>query len=108
MSKLPFITGSDSSQRSDATSVPAATQPAGSRPLLPPLASAPSHPQAQISVPLSRTSVAATASFEVRSPKRLQVQFERGIIQTPELLADIEVRLRVCACVRWGCGVRGA
>lgn len=47
--------------------------------------------QVQISVPLTRTAVSTTASFEVRSPKRLQVQFEKGTIKTPELLSDIEV-----------------
>eukprot|EP00879_Flechtneria_rotunda_P003494 GHRR01003724.1.p1 GENE.GHRR01003724.1~~GHRR01003724.1.p1 ORF type:complete len:318 (+),score=88.65 GHRR01003724.1:83-1036(+) len=44
-----------------------------------------------ISVPLSRTSFSTTASFEVRTPKRLQVRFEKGVIQTPELLADLNV-----------------
>jgi hypothetical protein len=44
-----------------------------------------------ISVPLSRTAFSTQASFEVRSPKRLQVRFEKGVIQTPELLADVEV-----------------
>ncbi len=47
--------------------------------------------QVQISVPLTRTSLATTASFEVRSPKRLQVKFEKGTIKTPQLLADVEI-----------------
>eukprot|EP00803_Ostreobium_quekettii_P004766 evm.model.scf_688.4 EVM.evm.TU.scf_688.4 scf_688:18360-22161(+) len=47
--------------------------------------------QIQISVPFSRTSFTTTASLEVRSPKRLQVKFEKGIISTPELLEDIEL-----------------
>ncbi|CAK0784351.1 hypothetical protein CVIRNUC_007555 [Coccomyxa viridis] len=45
----------------------------------------------QLTVPFSRTSFSTTASFEVRSPKRLQVRFERGTIATPELLQDIEL-----------------
>ncbi|GFH09991.1 astaxanthin vesicles associated protein [Haematococcus lacustris] len=31
------------------------------------------------------------ASFEVRSPKRLQLKLERGSIATPELLSDVEI-----------------
>ena len=42
-------------------------------------------------MPLSRTAVSTTASFEVRSPKRLAIQFERGAIATPELLSDISI-----------------
>jgi hypothetical protein len=34
-----------------------------------------------VSVPLSRTALTTTASFEVRSPKRLSVRFEKGAIQ---------------------------
>lgn len=45
----------------------------------------------QISVPLTRTAVSTTASFEVRSPKRLAVRFERGSIATPELLSEIAI-----------------
>ncbi len=47
--------------------------------------------QVAITVPLTSTSLSTTASFEVRSPKRLQVKFERGTIATPKLLADIEI-----------------
>ncbi|CAL5229816.1 g13217 [Coccomyxa viridis] len=45
----------------------------------------------QLTVPFSRTSFSTTASFEIRSPKRLQVRFERGTVATPELLQDIEL-----------------
>lgn len=45
----------------------------------------------QLSVPFSRTSLAATAAFEVRSPKLLQIQFEEGRVSTPEILADFEL-----------------
>jgi hypothetical protein len=48
-----------------------------------------------LSAPLSRTSLAATASFEVRSPKLLQVQFVEGQVATPELLADFELPAEV-------------
>ena len=37
----------------------------------------------------SKTSLSATASFEVRSPKLLQVSFEEGRVATPQLLADL-------------------
>jgi PAP_fibrillin len=46
--------------------------------------------QVQLTVPFSRTAFSTTASFEVRSPKLLNINFERGTIQTPELLQDIE------------------
>lgn len=72
LSKLPFVTIGDITQRIDTAFNTVENK-------------------AQISVPLSRTAVSTTASFEVRSPKRLQVRFERGSIQTPQLLADIEV-----------------
>jgi hypothetical protein len=45
----------------------------------------------QLSVPFSRTSLGATAAFEVRSPKLLQVQFNEGRVATPELLSDFEL-----------------
>ena len=45
----------------------------------------------QITVPFTRTSFSTTAKLEVRSPSRLQVKFEEGIIRTPELLKDIEI-----------------
>lgn len=44
-----------------------------------------------ISVPLSRTAFSTTASFEARSPKRVQLKFEQGRIATPQLLADIDL-----------------
>lgn len=43
----------------------------------------------ELSAPLSKTAVSATASFEVRSPKLLQVTFEEGRVGTPQLLADL-------------------
>lgn len=39
--------------------------------------------------PRSKTALSATASFEVRSPKLLQVKFEEGRVATPQLLADL-------------------
>ncbi|KAF6253398.1 astaxanthin vesicles associated protein [Scenedesmus sp. NREL 46B-D3] len=72
LSKLPFVSIGDITQRVDTL-----TNTVENR--------------AALSVPLSRTSLSTTASFEVRSPKRLQVSFERGSIATPELLADLEV-----------------
>lgn len=45
----------------------------------------------QFTAPFSRTSVAATASFDIRSPKLLQVDFKEGQIATPELLSDFEL-----------------
>ena len=48
-------------------------------------------PQVALTVPFSRTSFSTSASFEVRSPKRLQVRFERGTVATPELLQDVEL-----------------
>jgi hypothetical protein len=47
--------------------------------------------QVALTVPFSRTSFTTTASFEVRSPKRLQLRLTKGGIQTPELLTDIEL-----------------
>jgi len=44
-----------------------------------------------LTVPFSRTALSTTASFEVRSPKRLQLKLERGKVATPQLLADIEL-----------------
>lgn len=72
LSKLPFVTIGDITQRVDTAFNTVENK-------------------AQISVPLSRTAVRTTASFEIRSPKRLQVRFEKGVIQTPQLLADIEI-----------------
>ena len=45
----------------------------------------------QLSAPFSRTSLTATAAFEVRSPKLLQIQFTEGQVGTPELLSDFEL-----------------
>lgn len=45
----------------------------------------------QLSAPFSRTSLTATAAFEVRSPKLLQIEFTEGQIGIPELLTDFEV-----------------
>ena len=47
--------------------------------------------QVSITVPFSRTAFTTTASFEVRSPKRLQLKLEKGGVQTPELLSDLEL-----------------
>ena len=37
--------------------------------------------QVQLTVPFSRTTFSTTASFEVRSPKRLQLRLTKGGIQ---------------------------
>ncbi|KAM0933975.1 putative plastid-lipid-associated protein [Dioscorea sansibarensis] len=39
--------------------------------------------------PLATTSVTTNAKFEVRSPKRVQIKFEEGIISTPQLTDSI-------------------
>jgi hypothetical protein len=39
----------------------------------------------------SKTALSATASFEVRSPKLLQISFEEGRVATPTLLADLQL-----------------
>lgn len=62
LSRLPFVSIGDITQRIDS-----ATNTVENK--------------AAISVPLSRTALSTTASFEVRSPKRLQVRFEKGAIQ---------------------------
>ncbi|KAG6557915.1 hypothetical protein Mapa_000093 [Marchantia paleacea] len=41
--------------------------------------------------PLATTSFSTSATFEVRSPKRVQVKFEEGIIGTPQLTDSIEI-----------------
>lgn len=41
--------------------------------------------------PLATTSFSASASFEVRSPKRVQIKFEEGVIGTPQLTDSIEM-----------------
>mmetsp|Transcript_363 Transcript_363/g.974 ORF Transcript_363/g.974 Transcript_363/m.974 type:complete len:329 (-) Transcript_363:1236-2222(-) len=45
----------------------------------------------RLSVPFTRTSLSTTASFEVRSPKRLQLRLTKGGIQTPELISDLNL-----------------
>lgn len=62
LSRLPFVTIGDITQRIDSVTNTVENKVA-------------------ISVPLSRTALSTTASFEVRSPKRLQVRFEKGAIQ---------------------------
>ncbi|CAA7054375.1 unnamed protein product [Microthlaspi erraticum] len=41
--------------------------------------------------PLATTSFSTNAKFEVRSPKRVQIKFEQGIIGTPQLTDSIEI-----------------
>ncbi|CAI9086853.1 OLC1v1020772C1 [Oldenlandia corymbosa var. corymbosa] len=41
--------------------------------------------------PLASTSITTSAKFEIRSPKRVQIKFEEGIIGTPQLTDSIEV-----------------
>ncbi|RRT55570.1 hypothetical protein B296_00034733 [Ensete ventricosum] len=45
----------------------------------------------KFSGPLATTSVITNAKFEVRSPKRVQIKFEEGIIGTPQLTDDIVI-----------------
>ncbi|KAF5728892.1 Full Plastid-lipid-associated protein [Tripterygium wilfordii] len=45
----------------------------------------------QFAGPLATTSVRTNAKFEVRSPKRVQIKFEEGIIGTPQLTESIEI-----------------
>eukprot|EP00850_Spirogloea_muscicola_P016311 SM000131S26741 [mRNA] locus=s131:303463:304540:+ [translate_table: standard] len=42
----------------------------------------------QFSGPVSTTSFSARASFELRSPKRVQIKFEEGVLGTPQLVSD--------------------
>ncbi|KAF8071169.1 YPTC6 [Scenedesmus sp. PABB004] len=72
LGRLPFVSVGDITQRIDS-------------------ASASFENAVSLAAPLSRTTVSTTASFEVRSPKRLQVRFEQGRIASPELIADVEV-----------------
>jgi len=72
MSKLPFVTIGDVTQKVDNNTLTVENK-------------------VQLTVPFTRTSFSTTASFEVRSPKRLQLKLEKGGIQTPELLGDIEL-----------------
>lgn len=41
--------------------------------------------------PLATTSFSTSASFEIRSPKRVQIKFEEGVIGTPQLTDSIEI-----------------
>ncbi|CAJ2658286.1 unnamed protein product [Trifolium pratense] len=41
--------------------------------------------------PLTTTSISTNAKFEVRSPNRLQIKFEEGIIGTPQLTDSLEI-----------------
>ena len=41
------------------------------------------------SAPMLESSVSANASFEVRSPKRLQVKFDEAGVETPTIVADV-------------------
>lgn len=41
--------------------------------------------------PLASTSITTNAKFEVRSPKRVQIKFEEGVIGTPQLTDSIEL-----------------
>ncbi|XP_042445067.1 probable plastid-lipid-associated protein 2, chloroplastic [Zingiber officinale] len=41
--------------------------------------------------PLATTSLTTNAKFEIRSPKRVQIKFEEGIVGTPQLTDDIVV-----------------
>lgn len=43
----------------------------------------------QFSGPLATTSLSTNAKFEVRSPQRVQIKFEQGIIGTPQLTDSI-------------------
>lgn len=45
----------------------------------------------QFSGPLATTSISTNAKFEVRSPKRVQIKFQEGIISTPQLTDSIEL-----------------
>nr|CAD1839570.1 unnamed protein product [Ananas comosus var. bracteatus] len=45
----------------------------------------------QFTGPLATTSVSTNAKFEVRSPKRVQIKFEEGIIGTPQLTDSIVI-----------------
>ncbi|KAG1327188.1 putative protein argonaute 16 [Cocos nucifera] len=49
----------------------------------------------QFAGPLATTSVTTNAKFEVRSPKRVQIKFEEGIIGTPQLTDSIVIPEKV-------------
>lgn len=72
LGKLPFVSVGDITQTIDGPSLTVINK-------------------VQLTVPFSRTAFSSKASFEVRSPKLLNIKFEQGILQTPELLQDIEI-----------------
>ncbi|KAF7801253.1 Plastid-lipid-associated protein, chloroplastic [Senna tora] len=45
----------------------------------------------QFAGPLATTSISTNAKFEVRSPQRVQIKFDEGIIGTPQLTDSIEI-----------------
>ncbi|XP_059437306.1 plastid-lipid-associated protein, chloroplastic-like [Corylus avellana] len=45
----------------------------------------------QFAGPLATTSISTNAKFEVRSPKRVQIKFDEGIIGTPQLTDSIVI-----------------
>ncbi|KAF8087475.1 hypothetical protein N665_0584s0009 [Sinapis alba] len=49
------------------------------------------HNSLQFAGPLATTSFSTNAKFEVRSPKRVQVKLEQGVIGTPQLIDSIEI-----------------
>ncbi|KAJ0250234.1 plastid-lipid-associated protein 1 [Hirschfeldia incana] len=49
------------------------------------------HNSVRFAGPLATTSLSTNAKFEIRSPKRVQVKFEQGIIGTPQLTDSLEI-----------------
>jgi hypothetical protein len=47
--------------------------------------------QVPLSGPLAKSSLRTTASFEVRSPKRLQLRLTSGAVATPELTGNLQL-----------------
>lgn len=45
----------------------------------------------QVNAPLSSTTVSAVASFEVQSPKRVKVKFEKGKVRTDPVFESLEL-----------------
>ncbi|CAK8531342.1 unnamed protein product [Lathyrus sativus] len=45
----------------------------------------------QFAGPLTTTSISTNAKFEIRSPNRLQIKFEEGVIGTPQLTDSLEI-----------------
>lgn len=72
LGRLPLVTVGDITQKIDIDALTAESR-------------------VELSSPVSKTAITATASFEVRSPKRLQLSLEKGVIQTPELLTDVNI-----------------